>query len=169
MSQNHQKHINKYFPNRPIAYQPGLALVLSSVNASILFFQLLYWHEKGNRKDGWIYKTMHELKDETGLTRTQQESAIKICRKYELFDYKLAGIPAKRHFKINLEILENILPSLKKKAGVVFMNPPYKFAGNMQSTTEITHMTTTENTNRKLKSSSSSLQRIMNDRYGKTI
>lgn len=166
MSQNHQKHINKYFPNRPILYQPGLSLVLGSVNAGVLMSQLLYWHEKGRRKDGWIYKTMDELKAETGLTRTQQETAIRICRNQGVIDYKIAGIPAKRHYKVNLEVLEKLLPSLKEKAGIVYPNPPQQFAENQQTITENTLETTPKNTSRDLNSSASSIQDIINGRNG---
>ncbi len=150
MSNYPQKHIGKYFPNRAILYQPGLSLVFKSTNVGILLSQLLYWHEKGSKKGGWIYKTMDEMKMETGLTRTNQETAIRICRQYQLFDYKLSGIPATRHFKLNMTQLENLLPSMKKVASIVYPNPLSKYAENPQTITEITQETTTINTNKSL-------------------
>lgn len=126
--------------------------------------QLLYWHEKGRRKDGWIYKTMNELKTETGLTRTQQETAIRICRDQGIIDYKIAGIPAKRHFKVNLGVLENLLPSMKERVGIVYLNPPRQFVENPQTITESTQKTTTKNTKRNINSSPASIRDIINDK-----
>ncbi len=166
MSQSHQKQISKYFPNRPTLYQPGLSLVFKSVNTGLLLSQLIYWHDKGRRKDGWIYKTTEELKQETGLTRTQQETAIRICRTHGVLDYKIAGIPAKRHFKLNLTLLEDLLPGLKQKVGIVYMNPPRQFAENLQTITESTQETTTKNIRRSKDSSIASIGKIIGDKYG---
>lgn len=146
MSQAHQKHINKFFPKKAILYQPGLAIVLDSVNTAILLSQLLYWHGKGSNKDGWIYKTIKEMEAETGLSRYQQETAIDKCRNLEILDYKISGIPAKRHFRIKMDVLENILPGLKEKAGIDCPNPPCQFAENSQTNTETTQKITTQNT-----------------------
>lgn len=161
MSQEHQRHIQKYFPNRPILYIAGLANALGSVSAGLLLGQLIYWHGQGWRKDGWIYKTMVEMKEETGLTRTQQETAIKICLKYDLIECKRAGIPAKRHFRVNFATLEKQLPSMKEKAGIVYLNPPSKFAGNPQTITKTTQKTTTKNVNKQFSSSISSSKDIL--------
>lgn len=166
MSKQHQQHINKYFPNRGILYQPGLSLVFNSINVGIMLSQLLYWHGLGGNKDGWIYKTMEEMKAETGLTRTMQETAIRICLEYQLFEYKLAGIPAKRYFRLNIAQLENLLPGLKQNAYIVYPNPPRQFAENQKTITENTHKTTTINTNRFVnKSSVRSMEDIIKSNY----
>lgn len=146
MSQQDQKQIAKYFPNRPILYLAGLSIVLDSVNAGLMMSQLIFWSGKGGKKDGWIYKTMAEFKQETGLSRTQQETAIRICKEHGFIDYKLAGIPAKRHFKVNLKKIENMLPSLKESAKIHYPNPPLQYAGNLQTITENTQETTTKTT-----------------------
>lgn len=142
---NHQRRISKFFPKQPIAYQPGLSLVFNSVNAGILLSQLLYWHGKGRDRDGWTYKTIDEMKAETGLTRYQQETAIRTCVEAGILDYKLAGIPAKRHFKINLNELENQLPSLKKAVGIAYFNPTTQIAEKQQTNTKSTTKTNTKN------------------------
>lgn len=161
MKSSAQKQIDKYFPHRSILFQPGLALALDSVTAALLLGQLLYWHEKGKRKDGWVYKTMQEMREETGLSRTQQETAIKRCRELEVLEYKIAGIPAKRHFKINMPMLEKQLPVLKKNADVVYPNPPSLFVENPQTNTENTQKTTSQNTHRNFNSSTSDLRNII--------
>lgn len=138
---------------------------MNSVNAGIMMSQLLYWHEKGKLKDGWVYKTIDEMRLETGLTRTQQETAIRICLEYEFIETKLAGIPAKRHFKINLDEIENRLPALKEDANVVYPNPPLKYAENLQTITENTQDTTTKNTHRDF-DSTFSIKDIISAEYG---
>ncbi len=141
-----QKRVNRYFPMPPIAYQPGLSIVFGSVNVGILLSQLLYWTGRQSSKDGWIYKTISELKHETGLTRYQQATAIDICKQSGILEMKLAGIPAKRHFRVNRQLLENQLPGLMKNAKLVYLPAPLQSAGNQQTNTEITHKTTSKNT-----------------------
>lgn len=166
MSNNHQKWINKYFPKSPIAYQPGLSLVFHSTSVGIMLSQLLYWHGKGKNKDGWVFKTIDEMRAETGLSRNQQDTAIQKCINAGILDYKLGGIPAKRHFRLNIQELENQLPSLKESANVAFLNPPTQFAENRQTLTKNTQNTTSKNTKDRFKKySTSSLKEILFDHY----
>jgi len=134
--------------------------------------QLLYWHGLGGNQDDWIYKTIEEMREETGLSRTMQETAIRICLEHQIFEYKLGGIPAKRHFKLNVAQLKNILPDLKKAAHIVYPNPPQQFAENLQTITETTQETTTKNTNRRVNKNSlgaTPINRVLNKRYGRGI
>ncbi len=141
-----QKQINKYFPKGLVAYQPGLTLVFKSVPVGLLLSQMLYWFGKGANKDGWIYKTVNELQAETGLSRHQQNTALKILRRHGIVETKKAGIPAKRHIRIDTTRLENLLPGLKQSANIVWGNPPYQLAENRTTTTKTTQENTTQNT-----------------------
>ena len=162
---NQQEKINKFFPMRPIAYQPGLSLVFRSVPVGVIVSQLLYWHEKGKNPEGWIYKTIEELKAETGLSRHQQDKAIRKCIDYGFLETKLAGIPARRHFRLNVEALQKLLPGLKEKANIHYLNPPVQVAEKRQTITDNTAETTPENTRRvNEKSSISSLGDVANQR-----
>ncbi len=125
--------------------------MFNSISVGLLLSQMLYWHGKGSKSDGWMYKTVEELKKETGLTRSQQETAIRRCKSHGLMETKLAGIPAKRHFRLDVDMLEELLPSLKINADVVYINPPKRMAENKPTTTEITHKTTSENTHTSFK------------------
>lgn len=119
---------------RPVAYNPLFARILRSPTAAILLSQLLYWWDKG-RNPEWIYKTVNEIKDETGLTEYHQRTAIKKCRDKRILRAKLAGIPAKRHFQIDEENLDNLvnnylqeqpqLPKKTKNKNVVKLEPSY--------------------------------------------
>lgn len=116
--------VDKYFSKKAIAYQPGLTIVFKSHAVGILLNQLLFWHEKGSKPGGWVYKTIDEMRLETGLSRSQQDTAIEKLKSYEILETKLAGIPAKRHFRLDFENLLNLLPRLKKSSNLAYMNPP---------------------------------------------
>jgi hypothetical protein len=145
MSKPEQQAIAKYFPRKPVLYIGGLGEVLG-VNTGVLLSQLLYWHGKGKARTGWVYKTAADIQAETGLTRSNQETAIAKLRKLKIIDYKLAQVPAKRHFKVNLEVLHSVLPSLKESCKLDYPNPPSYYVPNDETITKITRETTTKNT-----------------------
>jgi len=106
----YQKIIARVLSTRPIAFNPDLARSLGSAKAGLLLSQLLFWWEKG-RNPNWIYKTIDEMEEETTLSRCEQDNAIKICKNYGLLETKLEGIPAKRHFKLNIQKIIKLLES----------------------------------------------------------
>lgn len=145
MSQADQKAISKYFATPGVLYQPGLGIIFG-VNAGLILGQLLYWHGKGKLKDGWIFKTIVEMKKETGLSRNQQDSGIAILMRHGVIETKLAGVPAKRHFRLRLDALHEALPSLKKTNKLTYPNPPRYYVENQQTITKITRQNTSKNT-----------------------
>lgn len=115
MNNQFQKVILQVLGTKPIAYNPDLARRLGSAKAGIFLSQLLYWHEKG-RNPEWTYKTIKEVEEETALTRHEQDIAIKICKEKRVIEIQLKGIPAKRHFKINID---NIIKLLAEEIKIV--------------------------------------------------
>lgn len=57
---------------RPVAFYPGLVKALEDRNEAIFICQMAYWRDKGENKDGWIYKTSDEIEAETSLTYKEQ-------------------------------------------------------------------------------------------------
>jgi hypothetical protein len=57
---------------RPIAFYAEIARELGSISSAIFYQQIRYWSDKGNREDGWIYKTAGDIERETTLTEKQQ-------------------------------------------------------------------------------------------------
>jgi len=98
----YQKILFGILNERPIAFNVGLARMLGSVKAGLLLSQLLWWHEKGNDRE-WTYKTMEEIKQETALSRKEQDGAIRILKKSKILEVMVKGLPAKRHFKIDFD------------------------------------------------------------------
>ena len=90
------------FLKRPIAYQPVLAKAFDSVKLGILWSQLYYWHDKGSEKDGWIYKTQHEIYDETGLSRKEQETARKIGRELGVLEERYVKAESRMFYRVDI-------------------------------------------------------------------
>ena len=142
MATSDLKQVGKFFKHRTVGYLPGLALVFNSPTTALLMSQLIYWHGTGKRKDGLIYKTIDELYQETGLTRASQDTAIKYLVEHGYLEVTRKSVPAKRHFKINLEKLILDLPSLKESSKLDYPNPPASYVRSKQSITKITTNTT---------------------------
>jgi hypothetical protein len=109
---NYQELVWEHSAARVIAYNPDLARILNSVKAGLLLGHLLYWWGKGFNPD-WIYKTHEEIRVETGLSSKEQDAAIKKCKYAGFIQTKRKGIPAKRHFSIDVEAIINALEKYK--------------------------------------------------------
>lgn len=100
-------------------YNATLAKALGSVNAAILYQQCCYWTTKlSNARKGWFYKTIAEFQEELGLSRYEQETAIKILLKHNLIEKK-RGYRAIRYFRITYGIL-----AFAKKTGMLENHKP---------------------------------------------
>ncbi len=149
MANEHQKLIEEILKTRPIAFNADLANALGSAKAGLLLSQLLYWHEKGFNPE-WTYKTIEEMKKETALSRDEQKTAIKICEKFGVLEKKIMGIPARRHFKVNMKKITELLNSnIKENTKQAYGKTTNKFARIQQTNTD----NTTKNTNREISSS----------------
>jgi hypothetical protein len=98
---------------RTIAFHPAYALLGGSVEAGLFLSQACYWTTKlPPSRDGWFFKTRDEWHEETMMARTQQEKARRVWVKLGVLQEKREGIPAKLHFRIDLERLGTLLESL---------------------------------------------------------
>ena len=61
--------------------------------------------------DGYFYSTIADLQESTGLTRYQQDRAIKSLAEINLIECCKKGIPARRYFRVNndIELLRQLL------------------------------------------------------------
>jgi hypothetical protein len=111
---------------RPIAYHAALARSLKSATAGIFLSQLLYWTPRTHNRDGWIWKTRDDIYQETALTRYEQESARKILKRARILEERLAGVPARMHFRIDLTELIKLLGSEQFREPEIQLveNPP---------------------------------------------
>lgn len=145
MSKADQQAIAKYFSKKPVLYIGGLGQ-LFGLQAGLLLGQLLFWHGKGKRKDGFIFKTAEEFRAELGMSRANQETAIRTLVGLGVLEYKLAQVPATRHFKLNLAKLHELLPRLKETNNLHYPNPSSYYVENDETITKITRENTTKST-----------------------
>lgn len=134
-----QKEILETAKCRPVAYIPALATITGSVKAALLLSQLLYWYGKG-KWGKWTYKTIEELKIETGLSRKEQDTAIGKLKSLNILEVELKGIPRRRFFKISLDVIYKLISS-KLTIPIVQKGQTITY-----STQDITTDTTTERT-----------------------
>lgn len=104
MAINHQKELATFLGSRLVSYNVCLSKVVGGITASIFLNQLLYWSGKSSNPD-WIYKTVAELQEETGLTPDQQLSAQKRLIELSIIEVKRKGLPPIRRFRINYKRL----------------------------------------------------------------
>jgi len=93
---------------RPVAYYPMLAELTGSVGAALFLCQMLYWHDKGEDPEGWIYKTREEMTGETGLSRYEQESSRRTLRKLGFLEERYAGCPRKLYYRLDIDRINEV-------------------------------------------------------------
>lgn len=107
-----KKNTNSLFVDRynekPVLFNPGLGRISGSSIAGLFMSQILYWQERGWNKE-WIYKTIKEIEQETCLSRSEQDRAIKKWKGLGILEVENRGIPQRRHFRVNIEKLEQLL------------------------------------------------------------
>jgi len=90
---------------RKIPFAPELARWLGDKKTPIFLSQLIYWADKGEDPDGWIYKTHIEMEKETTLSRTDQDKARKKLTELGVLEVGRKKIHGIRHFRINQRVL----------------------------------------------------------------
>lgn len=68
-----------------------------------------YFDNRDMETDGFFYCTVDYMYNKTALTEYQQRSAINNLEKQGFIETKRKGIPAKRYFKINYDLIEDTL------------------------------------------------------------
>lgn len=167
LHKNYNSIIIELLRAKSVAFNPVLGRIANSANAGLFMSQLLYWWDKG-KKNGWIWKTVREFQSETCLTRGEQDTAIKIWRGLGVLKTKRAGIPATRHFSLDIDLLIGLIasyapdPSLLKTAKQIEeTNRSVRYL--KRSITEITQKNTQENrTYKNLEEAKKDLAKKMN-------
>jgi hypothetical protein len=142
---------------RIIGYVTEFAHITKSTDAGLFLSQLLFWWEKGARSD-YIYKTINEMRVETGLTRAQQDGAIKKWKALGVLKVENRGVPQKRHFYVNIEkiklLLDGYVPEQLKQAdeypkqSIQYAEISKLSSGIKQTNTEMTPENTSETTSK---------------------
>ncbi len=86
-------------------YHPELARAFGSVNAGLLASCLLTWWRQQRPPNGWLCVTRETLYGATALTRCELETARRVLRSAGVLQERLAGIPAKRSYRLDEQAL----------------------------------------------------------------
>jgi hypothetical protein len=108
ITENNNSLIIRILGEKPIAFNPSLGRLAKSATAGLFLSQLLYWDDKGANRN-WIFKTIPNIQEETCLTRSEQDRAIKIWKTLNILKVELRGIPRRRYFHIDKDNLIKIL------------------------------------------------------------
>ncbi len=98
-----------------VPYYPRLAKLVGSVKAAVLLSRLVAWtghFQRGGdprHRDGWLWKTSEALRQETGLSRHEQDGARARLKALGLLEEQLRGLPAQLHYRVNLDRLGTLL------------------------------------------------------------
>lgn len=129
--------------DRPIAFHRIFVTWAGSINAALMLSQLVYWTSRTKNKKGWIFKSIEQWEEETGLSRREQETARKHLKQSGLVLEKKAGMPLRLFFKIRKKkLIELGMASWDESAQLVGMNRPSTVGGIRPANTETTTETT---------------------------
>lgn len=99
-----------------VSFHAVFAKALGSVNAGLMLSQAFFWQENskfgkpveiGGKK--FFSKTCYEWYEETGISEESQKSARAKLKSCGILEEKLAGVPAKMHFHVNIEALVAVI------------------------------------------------------------
>jgi len=104
--------INNNIRGRVVPFSADLARMLGGANEAIFLQQCVYWGERAPKEDGWYYKTINDMREETYLSRYKQKKAENKLKELGLIETKVVGImPTVRHIRVDFEKLKNFLES----------------------------------------------------------
>ena len=98
----------------------------SSVKAALLLSQSVYWTRHGRdiaQTGGWFHKTTEQWEWETGLSAKEQATAREVLRGLALLDDQRMGIPARLHFRLNVDELGMRLADRMRDVGLARTAP----------------------------------------------
>lgn len=113
LTSREKKLLSQFANNNYGLYNKTLAKKLG-LHESIFLGEIIseydYWSKRGElTDDGYFYSTLENVTEATTLSDYQQRSIVKHLIQLHIIDMKIAGMPAKRYFKINEEDLYNVL------------------------------------------------------------
>lgn len=127
-----------------IRFMPAYAHMTGSTKTGLMLSQLVYWHGMGKRFDGYFYKSVREFENETGLTRHEQEKAVRQLKLLQLIETRRAGIPATRVFWVNISKVEELLTKWKETAEPDVLKAIIQLTEKRRTNTETTQDITPE-------------------------
>jgi hypothetical protein len=138
--------------DRPIAFQRPFVKLGVGIKGALMLSQAVYWSKRTRDADGWFYKTQEEWEEETGLVRSEQETARKKLIKSGVMQEVKKGVPCKLYYRVDLEKILSILSatfsqsSMQESPKLDSEKVPNKRERKSPAITETTAETTQETT-----------------------
>ena len=142
LSIREKKLLTQFASNNYGLYNKTLAKKIG-LHESIFLGEIISEYDYWNRMhsltdDGYFYSTVENVMESTTLSDYQQRSIIKHLVELKILDVKVAGMPAKRYFRINEEQFYAILLEEDKDAG----NNPQSTSSKETCYKDLTELTT---------------------------
>ena len=131
--------------DKPIAFHRCFAEIAGSAAGGLFLSQLVYWDKVAekmkDREDNSFFKSQDEWKEETALTRREQETSRKKLKLLGILEETRKGTPARLWFRLNREALNRELEKLITKESDA---PPPKTQKNTAATPDISKNVTSD-------------------------
>jgi hypothetical protein len=154
MTQKQSNYVTRRFHDpiddaldRPIAFNPVFKRMTGSTVAALFLSQAWYWTKRTSDENGWFYKTQAEWEEETGLTRSEQETARKVLKTLGLLEEDLKGVPAQMYYRVEKSVIYDkigipqfaeTLQTSMLESGTQDCDIPANINRNAETTTETT-------------------------------
>lgn len=93
-----------------VTYYPAFAHCLGNdVGAALFASNFLFWRNKQQDPDGWIYKDRDEITRETGMNRKMQEGARKRLIEYGILEEEKRGLPRRLYYKWDWPVFASLV------------------------------------------------------------
>ena len=107
------------------------------INSALMLAELVYeygYYLKNDMltNDGFFYSTVHNVEEATTLTKYQQAQSVTKMVELNLIKMVNQGIPCKRYFKLNVEVIESFILNLENEPDVNKQNVDTKKAENRE-------------------------------------
>ena len=100
----------------PVSFHRCLVTITGSVTAALMLSQAITWTETLlPEAGGWFSKSQSDWSEETGLSRSEQETARRVLKDCSLLEERKCGMPAKLWFRVNKHQLWQALQAASKR------------------------------------------------------
>ena len=108
--------------DKPIAFQ-RVFLKIMNTNCALFLSQCVHWQKNTKDEfDGWFCRTIDQFKDETGLTRKEQDAVKRALISKGIISTERRGAPAKLWITINTDTLYQLLTDAINEENGTFKN-----------------------------------------------
>jgi hypothetical protein len=99
---------------RPTVTYAKLSLALGGLNECAFLCQFIYWSERTNNPDGWIYKTSDEIRDEIGISYKSQLTARKKLKALGLIEERHRWLDHQIDYRVMDDAVQKYLEGIER-------------------------------------------------------